>query len=449
MTLGADEANPHAQPRGEGWRLLASAFGGDGGGLFGLGPDGFERLDHLETTGIAVSHDGALLARALRGDPDPQSSGRLLLYDRRGVRWFHRHDDLTDPHGIVWSGPREFVHLSTGANSATWFDADTGRAQRQWVLPGEVDSWHLNCPAVLPTGRVVATAFGRFSSHCEWRSHVRAKEPTGLILEVGTGVVLVEGLSGPHDPFPLDGEWLVCDSARERLLHLSATGAVVAEAAVGSWARGLAVDDDHIYVGASRHRHAGEEGMASVVVFDRRTFAEVARWPLPSEEVFALAWAPETLIQGVMIGSGVPPAPDADRGVSASPLRIDAALPASGLALPVRMHEPIPSEAPAGSWLTARFTLDNEGDQRLISEGELPVRIGARWERDGGFAPEQGRARLPYSVMPGESVGGTILIPVPEQPGRYRLVVAALQESVVWCDALDADRSASAEIEVR
>ncbi len=167
-----------------------------GAGLFVRDPAGWRRLDHLPSTGLAVSPDRRQVARALWTSDDPQTHGELIVSDATGVLRYLRVDELQEAHGLVWDG-EHIVAVSTMRNALLWIDA-SGAVVRRAQFPGDGDAWHLNCPA-WADGRLVTTAFGRHARHRDWAA-TGAITGGGVIIDVDTGTTIASGLSAPHDP---------------------------------------------------------------------------------------------------------------------------------------------------------------------------------------------------------------------------------------------------------
>ncbi len=283
-------------------RLLASGLGERGtGGVFLLGDSGVGRIDDLSTTGLAVSDDRTVLARLLWDDDDTELAGELLLYDAHGLLSYRRIDSLREAHGVIWYEGHWAV-VSTLTNSVLRLDL-SGNVVASWSAPGEGDCWHLN-NLVAHEGRLLACAFGRFEDHRGW-SAGGAREGRGVVFDLSNGRDVLAGLTCPHDPLPLDGGWLVCNSAREELLRCAEDGSVQERRALGGWTRGLAYDSERIYVGVSAHRELGLDGTAEIAILDRASLEELSRWTLPCREVFSLVFVPDALVTGLQAGHAI------------------------------------------------------------------------------------------------------------------------------------------------
>lgn len=123
--------------------------------------------------------------------------------------------------------------------------------------------------------------------------------------------------------------------------------------------------------------------------------------------------------------------------------------PGGVLALQIPSHPLVPEPLPAAS-CRARITV-REAPSSLVAgtagvirmavtnagTGDWPVgrsvRLANHWLRDGVVAVgDDGRADLPHTVRPGESVDVDLRIAAPEQPGRYELELDVVQEFVAW-----------------
>lgn len=279
--------------------LLISCLGEQtGGGLFEYDGERFERLDTLSTTGLALG--GPRLGRLLWSSGESGSVGELLLYDEVGVERYLRIDALREPHDLVWDGDT-FAAVSTLSNSVLWISPG-GDIVRTWQAKGDGDSWHLNGLSIAE-GKLVASAFGRFSRHREWSTGGAAG--AGIVFDLETGDDLIRGLDCPHDQRLVDGLWLVCNSGRKELLAVDPCDGRIVRVAWSSMVgpEGSRSGTTFFNVGESANRaEPSPERLASVVLIDRRTWNVIGRVPLPCQEVFDGIRVPEPLAKSVRRG---------------------------------------------------------------------------------------------------------------------------------------------------
>jgi len=440
-------------------RLVVTGLGDrdTGGGVFVLGDDGrFRRVDWLSSTGLAVAPDGARLARLLRDGGEPGSSGDLLLYDRRGAVGYHRVDELSDPHDAVWHDGL-LVVASTSTNTLLWLD-DAGRVQRRWAAPGAGDACHLNCLLVVD-GRLLVSMFGRFSRHREW-SVPGLADGAGVVLDVDSGREVLDGLTCPHHPRRIDDGWLVCDSHGHALVEIGDDGRR-RPLPLGGWTRGVAWDDERLYVGLSGQRHAASDapaGTASVVVLDRASKHELDRLPLPCREVYDVAFVPGPLVDGLERGFRTNSLRTADqdqyalfRAAGVEPARLwGVADPLPAEACATRVELDLAGPLAVGGSTIARFRVENRGAALLVSAPPYPVSISWRWfTPDGATLVEQGqRIALPATLPPGGVAETQLRVASPELAGRYLLRATLVQEHVHWFDDLDPANGCSHQVDV-
>ena len=70
----------------------------------------------------------------------------MLVYDADGLSKTRHLKQVSDPHDVLWDG-NQLIVVSTDDNSVKWIDPG-GDIVREWKLPAEPDSWHLNCLAL-------------------------------------------------------------------------------------------------------------------------------------------------------------------------------------------------------------------------------------------------------------------------------------------------------------
>ncbi|MBC7988355.1 MAG: DUF4915 domain-containing protein [Luteimonas sp.] len=247
----------------------------NGGGVFLLDGAGIERISTVETTGIAMTPHGLLLARQSDG------SNRLRRLDGGTLQTVQLADDPLDLHDVAWHDGHAYV-VSTELNAVLKLDADLREVER-WTLAGEHDSAHLNSICV-HDGRLLGSRFGAFEQH---RGYKGATRGAGHVIDVVSGEVLLTGLSQPHSLKSHDGMLWLCDS-ETYTLRAYRDFAQVAEYALPGYARGLAFGADEVYIGLSRSRNDAESPLqcARVVALDRVTMATRASVELPVDEVY-------------------------------------------------------------------------------------------------------------------------------------------------------------------
>ena len=434
--------------------LLVSGFGDDtGGGLYAVGEDGAEQLDPLSSTGLATA-DGQLV-RLLRASLEPGYGSELLVYDERGVVRYLRLDEVDDPHDVVWHG-EHYVVVSTTQNAILWV-TPAGRIARRWAAPGNGDAWHLNSLTTV-NGDLLAAAFGRFDRHRAWtESETRG---AGLVFDVGSGRVVLDGLSRPHHPRLINGTWLVCNSQDRELLELNRAGVPLRRLRLRGWTRGIESSGRFLFVGES----AGRDGFAgparaSVALVSRRSWRIVDRIELPCREVYDLLFVPPALLEGVRRGFRTNPLRTAEQAqhelfsaVGTRPARLwvtGEPLPAESCR--VRIESTVPDTLRPGSLNRLECTVSNRGSAILASVPPNPVNVSYRWlGGPPGIAPEEGlRLPLPEPLPPGATARCRVTVKAPDTPGDYVLKITLVQEQVRWFDEVEAANSWTARIGVR
>ena len=261
------------------------------GGFVVVRDGGATIIDKIDSTGLCTGH--GLVYRFARG------LRSIVGYGPDGVRSMLRVPEAKDVHDIFLAGD-EFVCVSTGSNEVIWIDF-AGRVKRRWQGAGERDAWHLNCLCE-KDGRLFVSAFARLPEHRAWVGKCKGM---GFIADLETGEDVVPGLSGPHNPRWIDGDWVVCNSHTNSFFLQCADG-TRKEIALGGFTRGLASDADFYYVGESADRKAAiPTDHSFVVTIDRRTHEIVDRIKVPFPEIYEL----------------LPIAPDYAGAIAAEPAR--------------------------------------------------------------------------------------------------------------------------------
>ena len=424
--------------------ILASCSGDTtGGGLCLFDGRAVARLDRLSSTGLFL--DGERLLRLLWCPSTMGATADLVVYDHHGIASFQRLDGVADCHDVFWDGDC-FVVVSTGTGRIVWF-SPAGERVREWVAPGEGDCRHLN--SLLPKdGRLLVCAFGTFLRHREWNSP--KKLGAGVVFDIETGENVLTGLTCPHNPWLLDGAWLVCNSGTSELLRLSAaSGKVDHRLQLEGWTRGVAVTDELIFVGESRnHLAPPAECRASIAVIDRANWTLLDRFFLPSTKVYDLVLVPRALAEGVRKGFGA-----ARPGSSSEPYdllsRVGAGreplwtlpdpLPPS--ACTARITAAIPKIMRADEVCECECMVENLGGACFTSAAPFPVLLSYRWfdatSSEQIEEVESLRSSLPKQVPPLCPMECKISVKAPPRAGDFVLLVTLVQEYVTWFDTAD------------
>jgi len=92
-----------------------------------------------------------------------------------------------------------------------------------------------------------------------------------------------------------------------------------------------------------------------------------------------------------------------------------------------------PGVLTAGEQAEVVVEVTNTGQRDWLQSGTHPLNVGNHWHRgESEVAWNDGRARLPGRVRPGEPVQVVLTVRAPDTPGDYRLTVDVLQEGICW-----------------
>lgn len=359
-----------------------------------------ETLDGLPTAGLAIG--SRLIARARHDPAETALDGDVLLYGAAGLERTMRIDGLADAHDVAWDGGL-LACVSTLRNAV--LRVRDGRVVERKALPGEGDCHHLS-GLVRHRGRLLVTSFGCFRGHRDWAEAPR--DGAGLLVDVDSGVTVLDGLHSPHTPRLLGDGLALCDSGRSALLVLDCNYRPRRRVLLRGWTRGIAATSRAVYVGESARR--GEPGTASLAVLRRRDLALVARLPLPVREVYDLAVLSPARARELATPYR-PPVPMA--ALRLADLRAEVTAPV-GLALR------------PGALADVHCTVTNRARVPLATAPPHPVSVAATWTPAGRalWSP------LPGRLEPGEQTRCRVRVLAPARPGRYRLELGVVQEGV-------------------
>jgi len=421
---------------GEGMCLVLSCAEREDGGLFAVSRGEWETVDTMPSLGLAFG--GNQFARSLfvtPGDPAERAS-EIAWYDARGLTRMERVDGVWDLHDIAFdpSDPESLLIVSTGTNSVHRLRA--GRPLETIMRPGaRADGGHRNCLA-RHGGLTYVTAFGTMTNHREWLGS--ADVDTGVLLEVETGRVVIEGLCRPHSPLRTVDEdgWIIANSGRGELIWESDDGdrSILV---VGDWPQDVIRWGEHLLVAVSpirrevSHEHSiPSRDAATLLVIDEVTRSIVAECPLPLRTVYDLVVASESMVDGLRIGSATNGLRLLDRsmsGVMSAPFTsIEVNGPED------HRGEVVVTAAPSTVVLGDDFTVSvrtvYRGVRRGKTFGEKPILLGLRWSG----SDVESRHVFQSVLLPDRVLEFDILVGCPATTGRHTLEIGFLQELVTW-----------------
>jgi hypothetical protein len=417
-----------------GTTLLVSAHNEAAGGVLAVDASGAVPIDRLSTRGLAVRGDRVYRVVSAQDGARPASD--LLVYDAAGLRSFHRLDGVWDVHDVL---PRAHDVLVVSSSDAVVYALrEDGELVPWWDGEGD-PTRYVNCLCEAD-GEVFATEFGGYDA----RRRRDVDAPSGRLFHVLSGRTAISGLRQPHDPRRIDGGWVVCDSRSRELRAYDDGGTLRRSRRLAGFTRGLAIGDEHIYVGESVGHDVsfGELARARISVLDRSTWEPVAAIDLDVPEIYAIDIASPGALAGLRAAAQLPSAPP-HRWLVSDPLE------AADLVAVVRTTLPAAMRVRSAVTLPCRVT--NHGRAHLVSAAPNPVHLCYRWF-DAADRPVDEHAwihtDLPRALEPGAEAAAAMRITAPPEPGTYTLAITLLQEGVAWFDDIDPENGVSGVVEV-
>lgn len=257
--------------------LLLSAPNVDGG-LFLVSGERSARLSFIPKTGIHLDHElGVVIACQDNG------GNSCLVVSDAGSKAVRIDEGPLDLHDVTMINGRVYAAV-TEFNSVVSWDSEWRRTE-EWALPGERDAAHLNS-ITMYQGRLLASIFGRFSTHREYKNRTRG---AGEVIDVRTGETYITGLSQPHSLTVDEGLLYLC-SSEDKQLRVYRGDQMLDCLDLPGYTRGLAVGEHALYVGLSRSRNVpvaeGEEGGAGVCVINKKSMKVEGIVRLSCSEVY-------------------------------------------------------------------------------------------------------------------------------------------------------------------
>ena len=403
------------------------------GGLFAFDGSELVEVDRLSSTGLAVG--GSSVGRLLRASAN-YATAELLVYDERGVAEYRRLDSIEDPHDLKLDDDGSWLIVSSSRNTVVRVDRQ-GSLHTVWQPSTVPDSWHPNCVEVVD-GQLWVTAFGRFEASRGWSGD--AGYGAGFLRNLTTGQEF-GGLSQPHCPRLVEGQWWVCNSLERSMVRWDdRTESWERMVGLTGYPRGFAVDGDTMFVGESANRDDPEGQAALVVIQDGKIIDRLA---LPCASIYDVVMAPVTAIEGLRRGFGTNPQRVAAGGPSRLMTEVGERGILDGVGSPLRadttatriLCEP-PSSMGTGESRSLRVIVHNVGSAALASVLPYPVYLSYRWIDDAGAQIDGARVVLSQALLPGGSAAYEIDLHSPEQPGSYDLSISLVQEEIIWLEDL-------------
>jgi hypothetical protein len=433
--------------------LVVSGFaeaGASGGGVFLVGSDQVDTVDGRPTTGLGFDQASGAWLRATTAREHSSLASEVFEYSGPPSRVkVRRVATVIDAHDVRSVARRRLV-IATQTNAV--LELGRFRVRAVHTLPGEPDSWHLNCFTEVD-GELFASVFRRGGRFGQWSENPLG---SGCVFSLTTGAIVADGLSMPHTPRFIDENWVVCDSRQHELVAIDPKRPAerVHTLHLGGYTRGLAFDQEHLYVGISARRH--QEVMsasAEVAVVDRSTWKLVDRIPIPCPEIYDVLlvpdWAPS------MLTKPLPPARTTfDRQLSRATSPPGATAKSEGIpaGLSVRFA-PMKSLEP-GAVVPIPTRVEHAGTEPLTISDDKPLHLSYRFIGPDGDTPvtidreEPLRTSLP-PLQPMTSTDIDVMVRAPVVPARYRLRIVFVHEHVRWVDREEPQAFAETTVEVR
>jgi uncharacterized protein (TIGR03032 family) len=218
----------------------------------GIAYDGRRLAVGTRTEVVVFQNQPALAARC---DPPGSHDGCFVARTRHMTGDLRVHDLAWADDGL-WLVNTRFSCLATLDDEHSF--VPRWRPSFVSALAAE-DRCHLNGLAVVDGRPRYVTALGTSDEPDGWRER---KADGGVVLDITTDELVVEGLSMPHSPRWHDGHLWVLESGRGLLRRVDVASGVVDEVArVPGFARGLAFAGRYALIGLSQVREHAFDGL--------------------------------------------------------------------------------------------------------------------------------------------------------------------------------------------
>lgn len=180
-----------------------------------------------------------------------------------------------DTHDLAW-GKDGLWAINTLLSSMALADDDSS-FEAQWrpafisdVVPE--DRCHLNSVAMVDGQPEYVTAFGKVDTYEGWRD---MKTSGGILMNVPSGEIVLDGLPMPHSPRVYDGKlYLLLSATGELVCAEPETGGYEVVAQLPGFVRGMARCGAYLFVGLSKLRKTSAT-FAALPISDQAVFSGI------------------------------------------------------------------------------------------------------------------------------------------------------------------------------
>ena len=180
-----------------------------------------------------------------------------------------------DTHDLAW-GKDGLWAINTRLSSMSLADNDSS-FEAQWRPPfvsdiAPEDRCHLNSVAMVEGQPEYVTAFGEVDTSEGWREN---KVSGGIVMDVSSGEIVLDGLPMPHSPRVYDGKlYLLLSGTGELVRAEPETGGYEVVAQLPGFVRGMARCGDYLFVGLSKLRKSSST-FAALPISDQALFSGI------------------------------------------------------------------------------------------------------------------------------------------------------------------------------
>ena len=180
-----------------------------------------------------------------------------------------------DTHDLAW-GKDGLWAINTLLSSMA-LTGESSDFESQWRPPfvSDVvpeDRCHLNSVAMVDGQPEYVTAFGEVDTFEGWREN---RVSGGIVMDVSSGEIVVEGLPMPHSPRVYDGKlYLLLSGTGELVCAEPETGRYEVIAQLPGFVRGMARCGDYLFVGLSKLRKTSST-FAALPISEQAVFSGI------------------------------------------------------------------------------------------------------------------------------------------------------------------------------